>query len=83
MPNMKTLSLTVQKLKRRLKLTTDRQTNKQTDRQTNREDKNNMPPIIRSGGIKSFCSMIMHNLVLCSLQQVRINIVNSSGEIKL
>ena len=46
---MKSLSLTVQKLQRRLKLTTDRQTNKQTDRQ----DKNNMPPIIRSGGIKS------------------------------
>ena len=31
-----------------LKLTTD----KQTDRQTNRQDKNNMPPIIQSGGIK-------------------------------
>ena len=31
-----------------LKLTTDKQTDKQTDRQ----DKNNMPPIIRSGGIK-------------------------------
>ena len=31
-----------------LKLTTD----KQTDKQTNRQDKNNMPPIIRSGGIK-------------------------------
>ena len=31
---------------------TDRQTDKQTDRQTDREDKNNMPPIIRSGGIK-------------------------------
>ena len=30
----------------------NRQTNKQTDRQTNRQDKNNMPPIIRSGGIK-------------------------------
>ena len=26
--------------------------NIQTDRQTNRQDKNNMPPIIRSGGIK-------------------------------
>ena len=26
--------------------------NRQTDRQTNRQDKNNMPPIIRSGGIK-------------------------------
>ena len=32
---------------------TNKQTNKQTDRQTNRQDKNNMPPIIRSGGIKS------------------------------
>ena len=30
----------------------NRQTNKQTDKQTNRQDKNNMPPIIRSGGIK-------------------------------
>ena len=27
-------------------------TDKQTDKQTNRQDKNNMPPIIRSGGIK-------------------------------
>ena len=26
--------------------------NTQTDRQTNRQDKNNMPPIIPSGGIK-------------------------------
>ena len=34
-----------------LKLTTDRQTDKQITRQTNRQDKNNMPPIIRSGGI--------------------------------
>ena len=33
----------------------NRQTNKQTDRQTNRQTgKNNMPPIIRSGGIKTF-----------------------------
>ena len=32
---------------------TDRQTNRQTNRQTDREDKNNMPPIIRSGGIKT------------------------------
>ena len=39
MPNMKSLSLTVQKLKRMLKLTTD----KQTDRQTDRQDKNNKP----------------------------------------
>ena len=31
---------------------TDKQTNRQTDRQTDRKDKNNMPPIIRSGGIK-------------------------------
>ena len=32
-----------------LKLATDKQTNQQTDRQTNRQNKNNMPPIIRSG----------------------------------
>ena len=25
------------------------------NRQTNRQDKNNMPPIIRSGGIKKLC----------------------------
>ena len=30
----------------------NRQTNKQTNRQTNRQEKNNMPLIIRSGGIK-------------------------------
>ena len=35
-----------------LKLTTDKQTDRQTDGQTNRQDKNNMLPIIRSGGIK-------------------------------
>ena len=29
----------------------NRQTNKQTDRQKDRQDKNNMPPIIRSGGL--------------------------------
>ena len=49
MPNTKSLSLTVQKLKQMLKLTTDNQ----TDKQTNRQDKNNMQPIIRSGGIKT------------------------------
>ena len=32
--------------------------NRQTDRQTNRQDKNNMPPIIRSGGIKKFANKI-------------------------
>ena len=37
---------------------TNKQTNKQTDRQTNRQDKNNMPPIIRSGGIKIAASYI-------------------------
>ena len=37
MSSMKSLSLTVQKLQRRLKLTTDRQTNKQTDKQTDRQ----------------------------------------------
>ena len=31
----------------------NRQTDRQTNRQTNRQDKNNMPPIIRSGGIIS------------------------------
>ena len=31
---------------------TNRQTDRQTDKQTDRQDKNNMPPIIRSGGIK-------------------------------
>ena len=31
-----------------------KQTNERTNRQTNRQDKNNMPPIIRSGGIKNF-----------------------------
>ena len=30
---------------------TDKQTDRQTDKQTDRQDKNNMPPIIRSGGI--------------------------------
>ena len=45
MPNMKFLvSLTVQNLQRRLKV--------MTGRQTNRQDKNNMPPTIRSRGIK-------------------------------
>ena len=28
--------------------------NRQTDKQTNRQDKNNMPLIIRSGGIKKY-----------------------------
>ena len=32
----------------------NRQTDKQTDGQTDRQDKNNMPPIIRSGGMKNF-----------------------------
>ena len=31
----------------------NRQIDKQTDKQTDRQDKNNMPPIIQSGGIKS------------------------------
>ena len=30
----------------------NRQTDKQTNKQTDRQDKNNMPPIIQSGGIK-------------------------------
>ena len=47
MPNMKCLSLTVQKLKRMLKLT--------TDKQTDRQDKTNMTPIYMylCGGIKN------------------------------
>ncbi|KAH3861075.1 hypothetical protein DPMN_024003 [Dreissena polymorpha] len=32
---------------------TDRQTDRQKDRQTGRQDKNNKPPIYRSGGIKT------------------------------
>ena len=46
---MNPVSFTVQKLQQMLKLTTD----KQTDKQTNRQDKNNIPLIIRSGGIKN------------------------------
>ena len=73
MPNMKSLSLAVQKLYRRLKLTTDRQTNKQTNRQTNkqtgRQDKNNMPPIIRSGSIKITIQNIF-DLLLCPFLRV-------------
>ena len=45
MPNIESLPLTVQKLLPRLKLTTDTQ------------DKNNMPLIYQSGGIKSYCSI--------------------------
>ena len=41
---------------------TDRQTNKQTDKQTDREDKNNMPPIIRSGGIKKYCQKLKRDV---------------------
>ena len=43
-----------------LKLTTDKQTDRQTDRQTNRQDENNMPPIIRSGGIKRLFPVQMY-----------------------
>ena len=50
MPNMKSLSLTVQQLQGRLKLTTDRQTDRQTNKQTGQ---NNMPPIIRSRVMKN------------------------------
>ena len=39
---------------------TNKQTNRQTNKQTDRQDKNNMPPIIRSGGIKG-CNL-MHGL---------------------
>ena len=37
------------------------QTDKQTDKQTNRQDKHNMPPIIRSGGIKNFHEELKKN----------------------
>ena len=47
MPNMKSRSLTVQKLQPRLKLTTDRQTNNE---QTGQKQ---YAPTIRSGGIKT------------------------------
>ena len=33
---------------------TDKQRDRQTNKQTNRQDRNNMPPIIRSGGIKYY-----------------------------
>ena len=46
MPNMKTISYGSKVI---AKVKVD---NRQTDKQTDREDKNNMPPIIRSGGIK-------------------------------
>ena len=49
MPNMKSLSLTVQKFIAKVKV---------DNRQTNRQDKNNMPPIIRSGGIKMPSNML-------------------------
>ena len=57
MPNMKSLSLTVQMLWRRLKFTTDRQTYRQadsnSDRQTNKQTgQKQYAPIIRSGDIK-------------------------------
>ena len=43
----------------------NRQTNKQTDKQTNRQtgqDKNNMPPIIRSGGITIYYRMLFPDI---------------------
>ena len=47
MPNMKSLSLMVQKLSMVIvKVKVD---NRWTDKQSDRQDKNNMPPIIRSG----------------------------------
>ena len=49
MPNMKSLSLTVQKLERRLKFTTDRQTDRQADRQTGQKQ---YAPDHSSRGIK-------------------------------
>ena len=45
MPNANSLSLTVKKLQRALKLT--------TDKQTDRQDKHNISLITESGGIKA------------------------------
>ena len=46
----------------------NRQTDRQTDRQTNRQDKNNMPPIIRSGGIKNDIDFFFYFLgIICRL----------------
>ena len=58
MPNLKSLSLTVQKFIAKIKVD-NRKTNRQTDRQTGQ---NNMPPIIRSGGIK----IILYITPLCT-----------------
>ena len=74
MPNMKSPSLTLQKLWRRLKFTTD----KQTDKPTNKQDKNNMPQSFYPGhnekiglfkeGNKTFNPQILskewHNIAL-------------------
>ena len=70
MPNMKYLSLPVQKLYGRLKLTTDRQIDRQTDKQTDRQDKINMPPIIRSGGIKIIvpCDRYYYMEYMCNMK---------------
>ena len=61
MPNMKSLSLMVQKLKRRLKLTTDRQTNKQTGQKQYAQ-------IIRSGGIEIISRLYIPKWSLYLLQ---------------
>ena len=66
MPNMKSLSLTVQKLQRRLKLTTDRQTDKQTNRQTDRRtgQKQYAPDHSIRGHKKvelSYCTCLFHD----------------------
>ena len=42
----------------------NRQTNRQADKQTDKQDKNNMPPIIRSGGIKMNFLFKVYNVSL-------------------
>ena len=46
---------------------TDRQTNRQTNKQADRQNKNNMPPIIRSGGIKNKAKILQTISVSFSL----------------
>ena len=43
-------------------MTTDKQTDRQTNKQTDRQDKNNMPPIIPSGGIKTINHVVRTSL---------------------
>ena len=48
----------------------NRQTNRQTDKQTDRQDKNNMPPIIRSGGIKIHVAVADKTTEGCLIQVI-------------